>query len=97
MKNGYLSQYFEGVIAKRLSGVEVDSLKSNQHEFNGVASMKELFGTERKKLTTRFLFLDDENPPISEDGHMTWYDARANNPNRSEYRLFFSACICGKG
>lgn len=93
MKNGYLSQYFEGVIAKRLSGVEVNSLKSNQHEFNGVASMKELFGTERQKFTTRFLFLDDENPPISEDGHMTWYDARANNPNRSEYRLFFSASV----
>lgn len=43
MKNGYLSQYFEGVIAKRLSGVEVNSLKSNQHEFNGVASMKGAF------------------------------------------------------
>lgn len=24
---------------------------------------------------------------------MTWYDARANNPNRSEYRLFFSASV----
>lgn len=89
MKNGYLSQYFDGVMAKRLSAVEANLEKSNQHEFNGVAAMKRVFGTERQKFPTRFLFLDDENPPISDDGFLTWYDARENHPIRSEYRLFF--------
>lgn len=89
MKNGYLSQYFDGVMAKRLSAVEANLEKSNQHEFNGVAAMKRVFGTERQKFPTRFLFLDDENPPISEDGFLTWYDAREKHPTRSEYRLFF--------
>lgn len=89
MKNGYLSQYFDGVMAKRLSAVEVNLEISNQHEFNGVAAMKRVFGTERQKFPTRFLYLDDENTPISEDGFLTWYDAREKHPTRSEYRLFF--------
>lgn len=89
MKNGYLSQYFDGIMAKRLSEVEANLAKSNQHEFNGVAAMKRIFGTERQKFPTKFLFLDDENPPISEDGFLTWYDAREKHPTRSEYRLFF--------
>lgn len=89
MKNGYLSQYFDGVMAKRLSVVEANLEKSNQHEFNGVAAMKRVFGTERRKIPTKFLYLDDENFPISEDGFLTWYDAREKHPTRSEYRLFF--------
>ena len=89
MKNGYLSQYFDGVIAKRLSAVEANLEKSNQHEFNGVAAMKRVFGKDRQKFPTKFLYLDDENPPIFEDGFLTWYDARENHPTRSEYRLFF--------
>ena len=89
MKNGYLSQYFVGVIAKQLSIVEANLDKSNQHEFNGIASMKKLFGTERQKFDTTFMFLDDENLPITDSGFLTWYDARENNPTRSEYRLFF--------
>lgn len=90
MKNGYLSQYFDGVMAKRLSAVEANLEKSNQHEFNSVPAMKRVFGTERQKFQTRFLYLDDENPPISDEGFLTWYDARERNPKRSEYRLFFS-------
>ena len=89
MKNGYLSQYFFGVIAKQLSAVEANLDKSNQHEFNGIASMKKLFGMKRQKFDTTFMFLDDENSPITDNGFLTWYDARENHPTRSEYRLFF--------
>lgn len=89
MKNGYLSQYFVGVIAKRLSAVEANPDKSNQHEFNGIASMKNLFGTQRQRFPTTFMFIDDENLPITDSAFLTWYDARENHPTRSEYRLFF--------
>lgn len=89
MKNGYLSQYFEGVMAKRLSIVEACPEKSNQHEFNGVIAMKSLFGKERQTFPARFIFLDDENEPVTDNGYLTWYDARESNPKRSEYRLFF--------
>ena len=94
MKNGYLSQYFDGVISKRLSEVEVNLKISHQHELNGVAPMKRVFGTEQQKFPAQFLFLDDENPPICEDGFLRWYDSRKNQPNRSaEYRLYFSTTI----
>ena len=89
MKSGYLSQYFEGVIAKKLSVVEADGGKSNQHEFNAVAAMKALFGEHRQKFPAQFMFLDDENEPVTDNGYLTWYDAREKHPTRSEYRLFF--------
>lgn len=96
MKNGYLSQYFVGVIAKQLSAVEANLDKSNQHEFNGITSMKKLFGTKRQKFDTTFMFLDDENLPITDNGFLTWYDARENHPTRSEYRLFFPTTTVSK-
>ena len=39
MKRGYLSEYFEGVAAKRLSAVEADETRSNQHEYNATKAM----------------------------------------------------------
>jgi hypothetical protein len=90
MKQGYLSQYFKGVAVKKLSAVEADTAFSNQHEFNGVNSLKELFGTERKKLVAKFVYLDDgDEDPVISDGFLTWYDARENHPTRTEYRMYF--------
>lgn len=95
MKNGYLSQYFDGIVTKRLSAVEANVEKSNQHEFNGTAAMKEMFGSSRQKFPAKFLYLDDDNT-ISEEGFLTWYDARENHPTRSEYRLFFPTTAVSK-
>jgi hypothetical protein len=90
MKKGYLSQYFAGVGVKKLSVVEADPVKSNQHEFNGVSEFKKILGENRNKFTARFLYLNDhDDQPVSDDGFLTWYDAREDHPNRSEYRLYF--------
>jgi hypothetical protein len=90
MKKGHLSNYFTGIAAKKLSNVESNPDVSNQHEFNGVAQLKKLFGTEKRKVNARFLYLsDEENQRILDDGFLTWYDARAEHPTRSEYRLYF--------
>lgn len=92
MKLGYLSQYFNGVAAKFLSAVETVSHRSNQHEFNGVASLKALFGEPQDKdsYKTKFIYLTDTDyDPIVEDGSMTWYDARKRHIKRTEYRLYF--------
>jgi len=92
MKNGFLSEYFDGVVAKRLSGVESNPGQSNQHEFNGVKPLKKLLGQE--KLTdcpARFVWLGEENEGISEDSSVTWYDSRENHPTRSEFRLYFKS------
>ena len=92
MKKGFLSQYFSGIAAKRLSAVEAHKHRSNQHEFDGVASLKGILGPAipRKQFKARFIYLNDENPePVVADGFLTWYDARESHPKRSESRLYF--------
>lgn len=98
MKRGYLSEYFNGVAAKRLSAVEAYADQSNQHEFNGDDGLKRLFGTAKGKqyFDTRFLYLSDDLEPISDDGRLTWYDARENHPTRTEFRLYFTTSSVSK-
>lgn len=90
MKQGYLSQYFKGIAAKVLSAVEADPATSNQHEFNGVTKLKEIFGTEKRRFPARFIYLSDtDDDPPTDDGFLTWYDARKDHPIRTEYRMYF--------
>lgn len=90
MSRGLLSDYFTGVMYKRLAAVEVDRLRSNQHEFNGNPGFKRLLGTApSRKLETTFLYLDDERR-VSGPGSLTWYDARAAHPTRSEHHLYYT-------
>tara|TARA_B100001179_G_C18598446_1_gene408588 strand:+ start:1874 stop:3106 length:1233 start_codon:yes stop_codon:yes gene_type:complete len=93
MNHGYLSQYFSGVVVKHLSSVEADPSKSNQHEFNGSLDLRNLLGeADRKDIPTRFLWLDEEQSGTeSEDGLLTWYDARRAHPSRTEYRLYYKS------
>ncbi len=91
MKKGYLSQHFESVAAKRISAVEADPGKSHQHEFNGTKELQRVLGPcgEKKQFPAIFLWFGNENEGISNEGSVTWYDARLNHPTRSECRLYF--------
>ena len=97
MKRGYLSQYFKGVALKRLSEVEADVTRSNQHEFNGVEGLRGVLGEPDGKVrfAAKFLYLSDQDDePIAEDGFLSWYDARQKARQergvmRWEYRLYF--------
>lgn len=93
MRYGSLSDHFTGVAAKRLSEVEANRSVSNQHELNGVAVLKNLFGSERvTQLPARFLWLGGENESVADDASVTWYDARERQRHRSaEWRLYFTA------
>ena len=93
MKAGYLNQYFVAVAVKRLSAVEANAAVSNQHEYNGVSLLKKMFGTEEQKkvLSTHFLYVADDDSAVEADGELTWYDARYNNPTRTEWRLYYPA------
>lgn len=85
-----ISEVITGIVAKRLSDVEVSKDRSNQHEFNAVSKMIELFGKEKKAFETRFLYLDDtQEQPLQVDSVVTWYDARERHPTRTEYRLYY--------
>lgn len=90
MKQGHLSNYFEGIAVKRLSAVEANSEVSNQHEFNGVNRLRTILGTKRNRFSAKFIYLgDDESETTIDTGFVTWYDARENHPIRSEYRLYY--------
>lgn len=85
-----LSKQFSGIAAKRLSQVEIKNT-SNQHEFNGIADLKEIFGTEKKKFKGRFILLSDQQDQNIEcDGELTWYDARESHKTRTEFRLYYT-------
>ena len=92
MKPGYLSEYFEGVAAKRLSAVEADETRSNQHEYNATKPMLAFLGRpeEKMRVPARFLYLDDEDPePIVEDAFLTLGNRRQGKPRAPEFRLYF--------
>lgn len=89
MDRNKLSTFFEGISIKKLSEVEINPVKSNQHEFNGVAGLKKILGRDRKTFSAKFIYLDD-NETIAADGSLTWYDARVDHPSRSEYRLYYT-------
>ncbi len=88
----FLSDYFVGLGAKRLSAVEVDKEKSNQHEFNGVSSLKRLFGEQKRTYDGLLVWLGvNEEDNKSEKISLTWYDARENHATRTEFRLYFQS------
>jgi len=95
-----LVNLFDKIAVKRLSAVETDKNLSHQHELNGVKALSELFGKSEKKKSfpAHFLYLDNDAEIInnlfqSEEGHITWYDARARHPTRTEYRLYYSSSL----
>lgn len=91
MDYGALNSYFDGVAAKTLSGVDLNANKSHQHEFNGITTLRQLFGDDDiHHVDTTFTYLADEIDPIVDHGFSTWYDARRKHPTRTEYRLYYN-------
>lgn len=91
MENGLLSKYFKGIVAKKLSEVEVDPRVSNQHEFNGINEFKSILGSGKSTYEAVFIYLtDNEETTLKEEGFLTWYNARENHPTRNEFRLYYS-------
>lgn len=73
---------------KTLSAVEARPERSNQHEFNGVAELKNIFGADKREFSTVFSIRGED---ISEVAKATWYDAREKHATRSEYRFYFQS------
>ena len=90
-----LSNYFKGTACKYLSAVDTTPSKSNQHEI-GSNKFTAILGTptagnEKLLFNATFMWFanDAEDPEICSD-NVTYYDTRANQPNRSaEYRLYY--------
>ncbi len=80
---------FTKMIPKRLTAVEANPQRSNQHEFNGVSPLRELLGLDRIEFPISFSYVTEEVATITANSSCTWYDARENIPGRTEYRLYF--------
>ncbi|BFM20063.1 type II restriction endonuclease [Gilvimarinus japonicus] len=87
---GQLRDYIDGAAVKRLSDVECDPTKSNQHELNATRLIRDLFGEGRAEYPARYIRLEDDEEKIEDiEGTVTIYDARESHPTRSEYRLYY--------
>ena len=86
-----LSDWFVGAAAKRLSEVEINPGRSNQHEFQATRLVRQFLGeSERRTIDTRFLYFSDDSEPLVAHSWVTYYDARSGQPQRSpEYRLYY--------
>ncbi|MBO2695293.1 hypothetical protein [Shewanella algae] len=71
---------------KTLSAVEARPERSNQHEFNGVRQLRDIFGLDGFERVARFSIRGTD---IVENANVTWYDAREGHPTRTEHRLYF--------
>lgn len=91
MDYGAFNRYFDSAVAKVLSNVDVSGNKSHQHEFNGTAPLRKVFGDDDiQKMPTTFMYLADDEEPLYDHGFTTWYDARRKHPTRTEYRLYYN-------
>jgi EcoRII C terminal len=93
MNKGLLSEYFEGVAVKRLSAVDTDPKRSNQHEVGTTRDMRRFLGeNHQQQFDVNYIWLGDEQDGIPCPDTATHYDSRLNQPNRSpEWRLYYSS------
>ena len=93
MKKSSLKDVFKVVAAKYLSVVDANPNRSNQHEFGGLSALKTLWGETEDRIFAQFIYFDSHSEePLSEDGFITWYDARSKNPDRHpEWRIYYQS------
>jgi hypothetical protein len=94
VKRGYLSDFFQGVGAKRLALVDTITDFSNQHEVTGSDPLRRILGETARKRENRFdatyVWIGGEQDSLTEYGKLSWYDSRANDETRSaEWRLYY--------
>jgi EcoRII C terminal len=93
-RQGMLSDFFEGVAVKKLTPVETITEKSNQHEIQGTRPLRRMLGeADRKTIPTRFIWLNDEQEGLSEEGFISWSNVRKGKPRPAEYHLYYSGNV----
>lgn len=101
IKRGFLSEHFEGIAVKRLAAVDANPEASNQHEVTGSEPLLRILGSKDRKFPkggaddrfpATYIWLGGEQEAMSEEGFLSWYDSRRNQPKRSaEWRLYYQS------
>ena len=92
MKHGQLRDYFSGVGVKRLSAVDAEPKRSNQHEVGTTKKMRNQFLGEdqHKRFEAVYVWLGQDQDVRAIEGSATHYDAREKQPLRApEWRLYY--------
>ena len=90
MKLGQLRDHFVGVGVKRLSAVDADPKKSNQHEIGINKDMLGFLGENRRSYQVLYIWLGDNQDGFSVEGTATHYDTRENVEHKTaEWRLYY--------
>ena len=93
MRRGQLRDFFSGVGAKRLTAVDAEPARSNQHEVGTTRDMRDQFlGQAKETFAVTYVWLGQEQDGFTVEGNATHYDARENQPRRRpEWRLYYPA------
>ncbi len=92
MRYGQLSDYFVGVGVKRLTAVDTDPGRSNQHEVGTTQDMRDQFlgKVHREQFTVVYVWLGQDQDGFTSEGTATHYDARKQQAHRRpEWRLYY--------
>lgn len=91
MKRGQLADYFVGVGVKRLSAVDTEPKKSNQHEVGTTQQMRGDFlgATQQQRFDVVYIWLGQDQDGIMAESWATHYDARLNKLRSAEWRLYY--------
>ena len=92
LKRGQLRDYFAGVGVKRLTAVDAEPQKSNQHEVGTTSEMRRQFlgDHQRRQFRVIYVWLGEDQDGFTIEGTATHYDARANKAHRApEWRLYY--------
>ena len=91
MRRGQLRDYFAGVGVKRLSAVDAEPAKSNQHEVGTTSDMRRQFlGEVQTRFSVVYVWLGQEQDGFTAQGRANHYDARAMQIHRApEWRLYY--------
>lgn len=91
MRRGQLRDCFAGAGVKRLTAVDAEPARSNQHEINTTRAMRDQFlGVTRQEFAVTYVWLGRDQEGFTSQGRATHYDTRENRPGRSpEWRLYY--------
>ena len=92
MRRGQLRDYFAGVGVKRLTAVDAEPRRSNQHEIGTTQAMRRQFlgEVQHQRFRATYVWLGGDQDGFTAEGTATHYDAREQQEHRSpEWRLYY--------
>lgn len=91
MRRGQLRDYFAGAGVKRLTAVDAEPRRSNQHEVGTTGDMRRQFlgEVQHQRFRAIYVWLGEDQDGFTAEGTATHYDTREQKPRAAEWRLYY--------